>query len=67
MYIQKRKGDNFKPKNMVPAVKHGGGGSIMFWVCFTVSGTTTLLKVDGTMKEEDYNLFKLISTEQLDS
>lgn len=52
---------------MVPAVKHGGGGSIMFWVCFTVSGTTTLLKVDGTMKEEDYNLFKLISTEQLDS
>ncbi|XP_041461627.1 uncharacterized protein LOC121412930 [Lytechinus variegatus] len=31
-----------------------GGGSIMLWGCFAASGTGSLLKIDGTMKREDY-------------
>lgn len=37
-----------------PTVKHGGGGSIMLWGCLVATGTGTLHKGDGILKEEDY-------------
>lgn len=52
-YVCRSKGGTFKPKNTVPTAEHGGG-SIMFWGCFAASGTGTLHKIDGIMKEEDY-------------
>lgn len=45
--------------NTVPTVKHGGS-SIMFLGYFAVSGTITLHRVDGIMKEENFsNLFHI--------
>lgn len=44
-YVWRNKGEALA-QNTVPAVKYGGGGSIMLWNCFASSGTGWLHKVD---------------------
>ena len=51
--IWRKKGEAFLPKNTVPTVKHGGG-SMMFWGCFSSSGTGKLVAIEGLMKSDDY-------------
>ena len=51
--IWRKKGEAFLPKNTVPTVKHGGG-SMMFWGCFSSSGTGNLVAIDGIMRSDDY-------------
>ena len=48
-----KKGEAYNPKNTLPTVKHGGGNIIM-WACFSSNGTGNLIRVQGTMKKEDY-------------
>ena len=38
---------------MVPSVKHGGGG-VMMWGCFSGKGLGLLVKVNGKMNHHDY-------------
>ena len=52
-HVYRKSGEAFLPKNTLPTVKHGGG-SLMFWGCFAASGTGRLVKINGTMKKEDY-------------
>ncbi|KAK7143817.1 hypothetical protein R3I93_014851 [Phoxinus phoxinus] len=51
--VYRKCNEAFKEKNTVPTVKYGGG-SKMFWGCFTASGTGCLDCVQGIMKSEDY-------------
>ena len=53
--VYRKQNEAFKEKNMVPTVKHGGGGP-MFWGCFAASGTRCLDCVHGIRKSEDYQI-----------
>ena len=46
-------GTRFNIENMVPSIKHGGGG-VMMWGCFSGKGLGPLIKVDGKMNHGDY-------------
>jgi hypothetical protein len=38
----------------IPTVKHGGGGSIMLWECFSEEGTGRPTRIEGKMKGAKY-------------
>ena len=46
-------GTRFNVKNMVPSIKHGGGG-LMMWGCFSGKGLGPLIKINGKMNHRDY-------------
>jgi len=46
-------GTRFNIENMVPTVKFGGGG-LMMWGCFSGKGLGPLVKVEGKMNRFDY-------------
>lgn len=52
-FVWRKKGEAFNPKNTVPTVKYGGG-SRMFWGCFSANGTGKLFTVDGIMRQDQY-------------
>ncbi|KAI4894291.1 hypothetical protein NFI96_022477 [Prochilodus magdalenae] len=45
-HVWRKKNAAYDPKNTVPTVKHGGG-SIMFWGCFSAKGTGLLHRITG--------------------
>ena len=52
-YVWRKKNEAFKAKNTIPTVKHGGG-SLMFWGCFSAKSVGALVCVNGIVKKEDY-------------
>jgi hypothetical protein len=55
LYVWRKKGEACKPKNTIPTVKHGGG-SIMLWGCFAAGGSGALHKIDGIMRQGNYEM-----------
>jgi len=51
--VWRTSGTRFNIKNMVPSIKHGGGG-IMVWGCFSGKGLGPLVKIEGKMNRHDY-------------
>ena len=39
---------------VVPTMKHGGGG-VMVWVCFTGDTVSDLLRIQGTLNQHGYH------------
>ncbi|GBC12975.1 IS630 family transposase [Rhizophagus irregularis DAOM 181602=DAOM 197198] len=51
--VWRTSGIRFNIKNMVPSIKHGGGG-VMMWGCFSGKGLRPLVKIDGKMNHQNY-------------
>ncbi len=51
--VWRRKGEEYKEKCMVPAVKHGGG-SVLMWGCMVLLSVGELHFIDGIMNSPMY-------------
>lgn len=53
-YVRRKINERYKPECILPTVKHGGG-SVMVWGSFSHAGVGKLVKIEGTMKKEQYH------------
>ena len=44
--VRRKRNAEYKPKNTIPTVKHGGG-NLMHWGCFSAKGTGRLHRIEG--------------------
>ena len=51
--VWRQKRDAYKEKPLIPTVKYGGG-SLMLWGCFAVSGPEALVKINGIMNSSKW-------------
>ena len=51
--IWRKPNSAYLPKSIIPPVKHGGG-SLLFWGCFSAKGTEQLHGIEGTMNGAMY-------------
>ena len=58
MRVWRKTGTRYNIENLMPTVKHGGGG-IMVWGCFSALGLGSLVRIEGKMDHRDYiNILK---------
>uniref|UniRef100_A0A7I4YEL3 Paired domain-containing protein n=1 Tax=Haemonchus contortus TaxID=6289 RepID=A0A7I4YEL3_HAECO len=53
MYIRRPVNKRCDPEYQIPTVKHGGG-SVMLWGCFSLSGVGPLVRIQGNMNSAQY-------------
>lgn len=53
LLVRRRPGEAYKPDCLAPTVKHGGG-SVMIWGCFSMSGTGQMQLCEGRMNQVMY-------------
>ena len=53
--VWSKKGEACKSKNTFPTMKHRGF-SIMLWGCFAAGGTGALHKIDGIIRDDNYQI-----------
>eukprot|EP00733_Pompholyxophrys_punicea_P000617 Pompholyxophrys_punicea_v1_NODE_191_length_2874_cov_15.987230.p2 type:complete len:210 gc:universal NODE_191_length_2874_cov_15.987230:1957-1328(-) len=55
VWVRRRQGEAYDPRCVRPTVKHGGG-SLMFWACFSAQGPGNIVRVakDHKFVKEDY-------------
>ena len=54
VFVWRRKGERMVSTCMVPTVKHGGGG-VMVWGCFAGDTVGNLFKIEGTLNQHGYH------------
>ena len=54
VWVWRKPGEAFKDKYLVPTVKHGGGG-VMVWGCMASSGVGAVHFIDGIMDRKRYS------------
>lgn len=52
-HIRRPKGQAYKPRFVIPVVKHGGG-SIYVWGCFSWNGVGPIYRIEGTLTAAKY-------------
>lgn len=64
IFVRRRSRERVDEQCIVPTVKHRGG-SVMVWGCFTGETVGDLVKIEDTMKKEEY--FKILQDNALPS
>uniref|UniRef100_A0A3B3I9K8 Transposase Tc1-like domain-containing protein n=1 Tax=Oryzias latipes TaxID=8090 RepID=A0A3B3I9K8_ORYLA len=54
VFVRRRKGERMDSTCLVPAVKHGGGG-VVVWGCFAGDTVGDLLQIEGILKHYGYH------------
>lgn len=54
VFVRRRKGKQMDTSCLVPTVKHGGGG-VMVWGCFSGDTVGDLFQIDGTLNQHGYH------------
>jgi hypothetical protein len=67
IFVLNAKGHVWRKPGTIPTVKHGVGGSIMLWGCFSAAGTGRLVGIEGKLNGAKTSLMKTCSTFQQDN
>ena len=54
VFVRRRKGERMDSTCLVPTVKHGGGG-VMVWGCFAGDTVGDLFKIEGILNQHGYH------------